>query len=45
MQKYFDEWVKRGMRLGCYDYVVMVVEGYIVIGGSGLVGLVSIILG
>ncbi|KAK4199545.1 concanavalin A-like lectin/glucanase domain-containing protein [Triangularia verruculosa] len=43
-QKHFDEWKKRGMNLGRYDYVVMAVEGYTATGGSGSAGSASITL-
>ncbi|KAK0668426.1 concanavalin A-like lectin/glucanase domain-containing protein [Cercophora samala] len=45
LQKHFDEWAKRGMRLGRHDYVVMAVEGYTATGGSGSAGSASITLG
>ncbi|KAK0732232.1 concanavalin A-like lectin/glucanase domain-containing protein, partial [Lasiosphaeris hirsuta] len=43
-KKHFDEWSKRGMRLGNHDYVVMAVEGYTKTGGPGSSGSASISL-
>ncbi|KAK3312020.1 concanavalin A-like lectin/glucanase domain-containing protein [Apodospora peruviana] len=42
---HFDEWAKRGMRLGGHVYVVMAVEGYTKTGGPGSSGSASITLG
>ncbi|KAK4184213.1 endo-1,4-beta-xylanase B [Podospora australis] len=44
VQKHFDEWAKKGMRLGRHDYVVMAVEGYTKTGGPGSSGSASITL-
>jgi endo-1,4-beta-xylanase len=43
--KHFDEWAKRGMKLGGHDYVIMATEGYTANGGPGSSGSTSITLG